>query len=61
MEEPRRQYLWEGPKTARVEIRLTEAEKQDIEDACRERGGISIARHLLGLHHRDRGRLTEAR
>jgi len=55
------QYLWDGPPSARIEIRCTEAEKADIEDVCRRRGGISITRHLLNLHHEDQGRLLATR
>lgn len=55
------QYLWDGPPSARIEIRCTEAEKAEIEEVCRRRGGISITRHLLNLHHEDQGRLVAPR
>lgn len=55
------ELLWDGPPVARIEIRCTEAEKADIEEVCRRRGGISITRHFLSLHHEDQGRLIAPR
>lgn len=52
------QYLWDGPPIARIEIRCTDAEKAEIEEVCRRRGGISMTRHFLNLHHEDQGRIV---
>jgi len=49
--------LWKGTKTARIEIRCTPDEKKDLEKTCMEKGGISLAQHLMTLHHKDKGRL----
>lgn len=50
-------FLWDGPPSARIEIRCTEAEKRDIEEVCRRRGGISKIRYFMMLHHQDQGRV----
>ena len=52
-----RVYVWDGPKSERLQIRLTPMERQEIDELCRIRGGISIGRYLLNLHHVSMGRL----
>lgn len=50
-------YPWEGEKTEKIQIRVTPQEKQDIQNTCRERGGITVGQHLLNLHRKERGLL----
>lgn len=52
-------YPWEGSRTVQTQIRLTPAERDEIEEICRVQGGISIAEYLRRLHHKAMGRLKE--
>lgn len=49
-------YPWDGPKTDRLEIRVTPTEKKELEELCRMCGGIGLGRYLVNLHHRAMGR-----
>ena len=50
-------YIWEGPRTERLEIRCTPAEKVDLKRVCLERGRLTITQYLLALHHKEQGRI----
>lgn len=55
MEAPK--YPWEGVKSIQYQIRLTPAEKQELEKLCNANGGIKVGRYLVNLHHKAMGRL----
>lgn len=59
MEAPK--YPWEGVKSVQYQIRMTPAEKEELERLCAAMGGIKPGRYLLNLHHRVMGRLEGGR
>ena len=50
---------WEDVKTERLSIRVTEAEKKELQKVANANGGQSLSRYLLCLHHKEMGRMPE--
>ena len=52
-------HPWDGPKTERLSIRVTKAEKAELIKVANANGGQSLSRYLLCLHHVKMGRIPE--
>lgn len=52
-------YPWQGASTYSVQVRLTEAERKEVDDICQRRGGVPMARYFRMLHHKAMGRLEK--
>lgn len=52
-------YPWEGNRDQQMQIRLTLAEREEVQEICRQRGIKSVGEYLRQLHHKSLGRMKE--